>query len=45
MREVLAVTAVSLMTGALFGVAGTIGAEKPPPPKPGITGLEQARTP
>ena len=43
MREVLAVALVSMLTGALFGVAGPMGVEKPPPPKPGIVALEQAQ--
>lgn len=41
MREVLAVATVSLLTGLLFGVAGPVGVERPPPPKPGIAALQE----
>ena len=43
MREALAVALVSLLSGGLFGVAGPMGVEQPPPPKPGITALQQAQ--
>ena len=43
MREVLAVTVVSLLAGGLFGVAGPMDVAPPPPPKPGITALQMAQ--
>lgn len=43
MREVLAVTSISLLAGALFGVAGPMGVDRPDPPKPGVVALQQAQ--
>jgi hypothetical protein len=40
MREVLAVTVVSLLAGGLFGVAGPMDVEQPTADNPGITALQ-----